>query len=179
MDRLSEIVMDLAEVVARLTHEEDVLAAPEGRAEAERLALEARRLISKDIRALSPVELLADRVPARVSATVTIREAANALVREGVGAVLVQGTLATAGIFTERDVVRAVSSGADPEVELAVHWMSRPVEAIDPKDTVLAAAEAMLAKHVRHLVLADGERVTGVVSARDVLACLLAEVRAR
>lgn len=41
---LASIVKDLAEIVARLTNENDVLARPEGRLEAERLAIQAARI---------------------------------------------------------------------------------------------------------------------------------------
>jgi CBS domain-containing protein len=172
LERLSGIVMDLAEVVARLTHEEDMLAIPEGRLEAERLAREARHLTAVAVSASSPVSLLAGRMPVRVAATATLREVARTLEREGVGALIVRGARATAGIVTERDLVRALASGADPDTELVAQWMHRPIVSIGSDETVLDAGRAMATHHVRHLVLTDGDEVTGVVSARDVLSAL-------
>lgn len=46
---LARIVKELAEDVARLTHEEDYLAGPEVRAEAEQLAVAAARLAARTV----------------------------------------------------------------------------------------------------------------------------------
>lgn len=46
---LARIVKELAEDVARLTHDEDYLAGPEVRAEAEQLALAAARLSARSV----------------------------------------------------------------------------------------------------------------------------------
>jgi CBS domain-containing protein len=175
IERLSDIVEDLAEVVARLTHAEEVLAVHEGKLEAEQVALEARN--THEITALSPVGLLADRKPAQVSSTATLRDIGEALIRHNVGALVVHGRLASAGIITERDLARAIASGANPDTELAMQWMHQPVIWVDQTDTVVAAGKEMIGRHVRHLVIADGDRVTGVISARDVLACLIDEVK--
>lgn len=179
LEQLSGIVVDLAELVERLTHEEDVLAVPEGRLEAERLAREARELATESITAMSPVAALARRQPVQVAGSATVRQAADELVREGVGALVVRGTLAAAGVLSERDVARAVAAGVDPDVELAAHWMHAPVVSADPRETVLGAGRSMLEHHVRHLVLAEDGRLSGVVSARDVLACLAGDPRSR
>ena len=172
LERLSGIVTDLAEVVARLTHEEDMLAIPEGRLEAERLAREARHLTAVAISASSPVSLLAGRMPIRVAATATLREVARTLEREGVGALIVRGTRATAGIVTERDLVRALASGGDPDTVPVVQWMHWPLVSLGSDETVLDAGRTMVNNHVRHLLLTEGDDVTGVVSARDIISAL-------
>ncbi len=179
LDQLSAVVMDLAELVERLTHEDDVLAVPEGRLEAERLAREARELTARKVTPVSPVEVLAGRRPVQVPVSLTLRQVAHELVREGVGAVVVEGTLSAAGVFSERDLVRAVASGSDPDTELAAHWMHKPLVSVDPRETVLGAGRSMVEHHVRHLVLSEDDHVTGVVSARDVLACLTGDAEPR
>ena len=54
----------------------------------------------------------------------TVAEAAEALITDGVGSLAVVEGRRLVGIFTERDVVRAVSEGADPEDEVVADWMS-------------------------------------------------------
>lgn len=176
LGELSEIVTDLAEVVARLTHDEDYLAVPEGRAEAERLARQARRLARPPVGVAGPAKALTTRDPVRVPPTATLRSVARLLEREAIGAVLVEGTSGSVGIITERDVVRAVAAGVVADTEMALHWMRQPLVSVNPQETVVDAARAMAANRVRHLVLMDNDEVVGVVSARDVVPVLVDEL---
>jgi signal-transduction protein with cAMP-binding, CBS, and nucleotidyltransferase domain len=169
VEQLSAIVTDLAEVVARLTHDEDYLAVPEGRAEAERLARAASGLARGHVGTLSPVKALAARTPVRVPATATIRDVARLFVNEAIGSALVGRDEEPAGIVTESDLARALAAGVDPDREHVIHWMTSQVLSVGSEETVLEAGRTMADARVRHLAVMDAGRTVGMVSARDVI----------
>ncbi len=104
----------------------------------------------------------------------TARQIAKLLRDERCGVLLVFGADSVA-VVSERDVVRALAEGDDPDSVWAVDVMSRSTLMIEPDATIEAAAELMLEAGVRHLVVDDqDEDRFGVVSMRDLLDPLLA-----
>ena len=74
------------------------------------------------------------------------------------------------GIFTERDIMRALgySSSADlARTSPVSKWMSRDPVTVGPGTTVAEALDLMLFRGFRHLPVMDGDAVVGVVSMRD------------
>jgi CBS domain-containing protein len=99
----------------------------------------------------------------------TVAEAAEALITDGVGSLAVVEGRRLVGIFTERDVVRAVSEGADPEDEVVEDWMSETPDTFGPDVEVREAAAWLLEMGYRHMpVMQEGE-LLGIVSIRDIL----------
>ena len=99
----------------------------------------------------------------------TVAEAAEALISDGVGSLAVVEGHRLVGIFTERDVVRAVSEGVDPEEESVADWMSDTPDTFTPDVEVREAAAWLLEMGYRHMpVMQDGE-LLGIVSIRDIL----------
>jgi len=90
-------------------------------------------------------------------------------------AVEVDGALE--GIFTERDLLRAVAEGADLDTEPISTWMTEYPDSFHPEMDVEEAAEWMLATGFRHLPVVDGGDVVGVISIKDVLWALTDEER--
>jgi len=105
-----------------------------------------------------------------VAADATMAEIAKAMTKGRFGsAIVVDGSDRLAGIVTERDVLRAASSGADMTTATAAEWMTAdPVTATYDMD-IAEAADLMGARGFRHLPVRDGDRVAGIVSQRDVL----------
>jgi CBS domain-containing protein len=102
-----------------------------------------------------------------VARDATLREAAERMVARRVGSVLVFEGERLVGILTERDVLKAVARGSvDARVD---EWMTRHPETIEAGNTVEQAAVVMLHGGFRHLPVADGEQVIGVLSMRDVM----------
>ncbi len=91
----------------------------------------------------------------------------------GVGSVGVVENGDLVGILTERDVLRSIASGADPEVDLVRGWMSTPVRTFDPETSVDDAALRLLEKEHRHLPVVSDGRLIAILSIRDVLAALI------
>lgn len=105
---------------------------------------------------------------ARVPVNATIAEAADALVKHEVGAIVVGDDERPSALVSERDVVRAVAAGQDlsmPALEVA----SKKLVWCEADATVNEVAVRMMDRYIRHvLVERDGELV-GIVSARDLL----------
>lgn len=100
----------------------------------------------------------------------SIRAVATVLDEQEVGAVLVSGTDGLEGVVTERDVVRVVGQGLDPDEVRAADVMATEPVWVTEEDTMDDAAAAMADAGVRHLPVIDEDGlVCGIVSARDVL----------
>jgi CBS domain-containing protein len=100
----------------------------------------------------------------------TLREAARRMADRGVGAAVVMDPDSTGtGILTERDVLRAVGAGLDPDRERVGAHLTADLVFATPDWTLEQAAEAMSRGGFRHLVVLDGPEVSGIVSVRDVV----------
>jgi signal-transduction protein with cAMP-binding, CBS, and nucleotidyltransferase domain len=100
----------------------------------------------------------------------TLRQAATAMVERNVGAALVFDDEApTPGIVTERDVLRAVGSGEDPDVAVVGLHMTESVITAAPDWSLEHAAAEMSRRSVRHLVVFDAGEVVGILSMRDIV----------
>jgi CBS domain-containing protein len=99
----------------------------------------------------------------------TVADAAEILVAGGVGSLGVVDKRQLIGIITERDVVRCVSEGDDPEDEQVSDWMSDAPDTFSPDVDCREAAAWLLEVGYRHMpVMEDGE-LLGIVSIRDIL----------
>ena len=105
----------------------------------------------------------------------TLREAAKVMNEHGVGAAVVMDGERLAGILTERDVLRAVATGDDPDQARVEQFMTRDVVAAAPNWDVAVAASEMTECHFRHLVVQESTRVLGVLSVRDLLPVFLSQ----
>lgn len=112
-------------------------------------------------------------VPA--AADETLARGAERMRRYNVGWAVVFDGEKLAGILTERDVLRACVEGARPEVAVVSEYMSADPVTIDSDDSVGRAAETMLSLSARHLPVVEGGRVTGMISARDLLHAIASE----
>ena len=110
-----------------------------------------------------------------IGSEATLGDAAMALVQDGVGSLGVISDRALVGIITERDLVRALAAGVDPEAETVADWMAEAPDTFSPDVEVEEAARWLLEVGYRHMpVMSDGE-LLGIVSIRDLLWALLGE----
>jgi CBS domain-containing protein len=75
-----------------------------------------------------------------------------------------------AGIFTERDIVRALGEHFDAAGHPVANWMTSNPKTIGPEATTDEALDRMLRGGFRHLPVLDGDRVVGMLSLRDIAA---------
>lgn len=103
-------------------------------------------------------------------ASATLGEAASLMAQRHVGSVLVTQDGRPIGIFTERDIVRAVSHDVHAVEEPVADWYTRDPRTVTPDVLLEDARELMLAGHFRHLPVTDGPGgpVIGMLSMRDV-----------
>ncbi len=110
------------------------------------------------------------QVKVRLSPDATLRALATELsaARTGLAIVDVEG----GGVISERDVLRAIAAGIDLDTaRVAEHMTPQPVSV--PVTTPLSdACDLMISRSVRHLLVADGAELVGVLNMRDVVGVL-------
>jgi CBS domain-containing protein len=109
-----------------------------------------------------------------VGPTHTLAQAAKLMSAKRVGSAIVL-TDESPGILSERDVLRAVADGADPNAATVGDYMTwNAIVATSGWDT-MEAARTMLEHGFRHLVVIDGASAheVGILSIRDLMAGIL------
>lgn len=100
----------------------------------------------------------------------TLRQAAQLMSSRRVGSCIVHDPDGSGvGILTERDLLYAIGSGADPDVEHTNGHITWDVVYAAPNWSLEEAALAMSRGGFRHLVVMDGDDVLGIISVRDVM----------
>lgn len=106
-----------------------------------------------------------------VSPGETLAGASKLLADDDVGALVVFGS-GLEGVFSERDLVRAVADGADLErLPVAEYMTSAPVT-VDLEGPIGDAIGKMNEFGVRHLVVVDDGDVAAMISVRDLMGLL-------
>jgi signal-transduction protein with cAMP-binding, CBS, and nucleotidyltransferase domain len=100
----------------------------------------------------------------------TLREAARKMTEKGVGAaVVIDEEQPHPAIVSERDILRSIGGGEDPDAELVRDHMSDTVISAAPDWSLERAAMEMSRRHIRHLVIVEGGDIAGVLSMRDIM----------
>jgi CBS domain-containing protein len=94
--------------------------------------------------------------------------AAERMWRQQTGSLLITDGGELAGIITERDLLRAVALGADPDKTSVDEAMTAEVYTVPPDMQLQDAAREMAARWIRHLPVVAAGELLGVVSMRDV-----------
>jgi CBS domain-containing protein len=102
----------------------------------------------------------------------TLRQAAQQMARRRVGAAVVMDPEGEGpGIFTERDLLRSIAEGQDPDAELVGDHLTAELVLAEPDWSLEEAAVAMVRGGFRHLVVVEGGETVGVLSVRDIVRC--------
>lgn len=120
--------------------------------------MEIRELVVRDIVTVGPAH--------------TLTQAAKLMNDRKVGSAIVM-TNDTPGIISERDVLRAVAEGADPDQATVADYMTWNAMVATSAWDARTAARTMLKHGFRHLVVVDGAEEIGILSIRDLVAGLL------
>ncbi len=106
----------------------------------------------------------------------TVSDACRTLDEKGVGALVVCDGDRVAGVFSERDVVRALAiDGAAALARPVADYMTAKVIFAEPREEMSALMARMTDRRIRHLPVLEGQRLIGVVSIGDVVKCQIAE----
>lgn len=102
----------------------------------------------------------------------TLRAASRLMAERNVGAaVVVDPEMPGHGILTERDVLRSLGAGEDPDTELVSAHLTDKLVFAEPDWSLEEAAVAMVRGGFRHLIVMDRGEAVGVVSVRDIVRC--------
>ena len=111
---------------------------------------------------------VAPPVPVMVSSESLIHTALETMISMQAEAVLVVDDGVLRGIVTEHDVVRLAAETLGPEPVVS-EVCSSPIQAVGSGQPATMAYERMLAHNLRHILVMDGDALTGVMSYRDLV----------
>ncbi len=102
----------------------------------------------------------------------TVRDAARLMSERQVGAaVVIDPDGHGPGIITERDVLRVIGAGEDPDRELVSEHLTSGLVFAAPDWSLEEAAAAMVRGRFRHLVVIEHGEIAGILSVRDIVRC--------
>jgi len=105
-----------------------------------------------------------------ITAHQSLSEAVALLAERRIGAVPVMDGAQVVGIFSERDVIHALSGhGADALERKVGEVMTSPAITVSPSEAAIGALSLMTQRRIRHLPVVEGGRVIGVVSIGDLV----------
>jgi signal-transduction protein with cAMP-binding, CBS, and nucleotidyltransferase domain len=106
----------------------------------------------------------------------SLREAAVAMSRRGVGAaVVVDPDAPGPGVITERDILHSVGAGESPDEERVADHLTSKLKFAAPDWSLEQAAVAMVRGGFRHLIVVEGAEIVGMLSMRDIVRCWTAD----
>ena len=108
---------------------------------------------------------------ATISQERSVRDALQVLKERGIGALIVTGaTPPLVGIFSERDVVRALASRGEDALQMKVaELMSSDVTTCGEETTAIQLMGLMTERHIRHVPVVHDATLVGMISIGDVV----------
>jgi signal-transduction protein with cAMP-binding, CBS, and nucleotidyltransferase domain len=105
-----------------------------------------------------------------IDADATVYEAVERMVGANVGSLLVEVDGQINGIFTERDYLRRVTLEGRTDKESTVREiMTSPLLVVSPETSLEECMSLMTERRIRHLPVAEGGKVIGLISIGDVV----------
>jgi len=90
-----------------------------------------------------------------------------------IGSVVVTKEGQPVGIVTERDILKRLFSKRKDSARTKLHEiMSKPLVTIKPHITVIGAAQLMIKRKVKKLIVKNGDRLLGIVTLTDLIPLL-------
>lgn len=118
-----------------------------------------------------PVKEIMKYNPVTVAAETTVNKAAEKMYKAGTGSCIVLVNGKPTGIVTEEDLTGKIVAQNRKSGDVRVsEIMTTPLITVPIETTVGEATRLMVARKVRRLPVVDGEKVTGLVTIREVLA---------
>lgn len=97
---------------------------------------------------------------------VSVKEAAKIMSDRGIGSLIVLKDNKIAGIITERDIMKNISSIGKKISSV----MSRNVVTINHNESLDNAALIMTERKIKRLPVVDNDRLVGIITATDIIA---------
>jgi citrate synthase len=100
----------------------------------------------------------------------TLGKAARRMHEHRIGSVVVVEGNCPVGIVTERDLLRATASSADPAAARVRDWMAPGPECVGADTTIDDAFHQLAERGYRHIPVVAADELKGIVSLRDLVA---------
>jgi len=106
----------------------------------------------------------------------SVLEALHLMMEKNISALLIIEEEKLLGIFTERDYARKIILHGKSSAETMIKEVmtSNPIT-VSPSDSIDLCMQIMTEKHIRHLPVAGGEKILGMVSIGDVVKFIIAD----
>ena len=104
-----------------------------------------------------------------ISASETLGSAARLMRGRNVGAAVVVEDGRVVGIFTERDLLRAIADSRHPDHGQVQSYMTADPITLPSDHPPSEAARIMTERRFRHIPVVDGDELVGIVSIRDLV----------
>ncbi len=108
-----------------------------------------------------------------IDSSVLAYEAAKMMEELNVGSLVVAENNVPVGIITDRDFAIKVTAHSYPRDTPVRRIMSSPIISIGPFDTLLVAAEFMSSNKLRKLPVIQDEHLVGIITATDLIDCMV------
>ncbi len=118
---------------------------------------------------------LVSRSVLTVEAGDSLRDAAVGMMERGIGSAVVLADGMPTGIITDRDALRVIARGDDPDMVTVGGCVLKGLKTVSPDLDILEAARMMREQGFRHLVVDGEDGMVGVFSMRDLVVGLLQE----
>ena len=106
----------------------------------------------------------------KIDGDATVLDAVRTMVDANIGALLVTTEGEINGIFTERDYLRRMAvEGRQAEDTLVRDVMTSPLVYVTPETSVDESMALMTDRRIRHLPVADGGAIVGMISIGDLV----------
>ncbi len=106
----------------------------------------------------------------------TILQAAKVMNKHEIGCVVVTTDTKPVGILTERDILkRVVFKELLPAKTKVSEVMSKPIISIKPSQKIASAAQLMLKKNIKKLIVVEDRHLKGIISLTDLMPVLNGE----
>jgi len=105
-----------------------------------------------------------------------VKQAMDLMLEKHIHSLVVFENGAMVGIVSDRDYAhKVIAKGINPETIRIGEIMTRNVTTIGPSATIAECMKIMSEGRFRHLPVADGERIVGMISMTDVMRVMIAE----
>ena len=109
-----------------------------------------------------------------ISSDATVYDALKKMAEEGIGSLVVLDGTELVGILSERDYARKVILRDRFSKDTLVRdIMTKNVVCVSSATGLDACMSLMTGKHIRHLVVRDDERISGLISIGDVVKAII------
>ncbi|MFH1210217.1 MAG: CBS domain-containing protein [archaeon] len=107
--------------------------------------------------------------PEIITPNLSLVEAAQKMLNNGVGSLIVKEQNKLVGIITEKDMVKAVSNKLDPIKSKVSNIMVQKIVTIDPKLDIYDALVKMNKEDVRRMPVISNGKLIGLLTMKDIL----------